>query len=233
MLQIVILAGGLATRMRPLTNDIPKSLIKVNGMPFLFHQLNLLYKRGFNNIHFCLGHLGEMVENEIKMSGLYDKINFSFSYDGTTQLGTGGAIKNAEKYLDQTFFVIYGDSYLDISYDTMLSFHIEKQNKNASTMAIFKNKNKLDQSNVYFDGINLRYCKFNPTPDMQYIDYGVGILNKSFFNKTFNFPFDLANLYEDLSKMDLLNGFEVHNRFYEIGSPEGLIDISNYLKKQK
>ena len=94
MFPIIILAGGLATRLRPITEKIPKSLIEINGLPFVYHQLDLLEQKGFNKIHFCLGFLGELVEKAVRESEYFTRISISFSYDGGTLLGTGGTIRN-------------------------------------------------------------------------------------------------------------------------------------------
>lgn len=233
MYQIVILAGGLATRLRPLTNKLPKSLIQVNNIPFVFHQIELLRRNGFTRIHFCLGHLGEMVEGVLRKSSNFDELDITFSFDGNTQLGTAGALKNASKSLEETFFVIYGDSYLDISYFDMYQFHKSINKNNHATLAIYKNDNKLDKSNVFFDGTSMSYNKFNPLPSMKYIDYGVSILRKNqIVDNVLDYPFDLANIYQLLSEKNLVIPYLVKNRFYEIGSFQGIEEISKHLNKK-
>jgi NDP-sugar pyrophosphorylase family protein len=117
MLPIVVLAGGLATRLRPVTETIPKSLLEINGEPFVFHQLQLFIEKKVTHVHFCLGFLGEQVESVVRQSGFFKQMHITFSYDGNKLLGTGGAIVNAFHQLPETFFVTYGDSYLDIDYE--------------------------------------------------------------------------------------------------------------------
>jgi NDP-sugar pyrophosphorylase family protein len=232
MFPIVILAGGLATRLRPITEKIPKSLIEINGLPFVYHQLELLEKKGFKNIHFCLGFLGEQVEKAVKQSEYFKRLSISFTYDGNTLLGTGGTIRKIINQLPEYFFVTYGDSYLDINfYDIQQSFEPKKQNYN-SLMTVYKNKDLFDTSNVIFEnGLIELYSKLRKDSRMAHIDYGIGILsNKSMDIYDKNIIFDLAELFENLSLKKELYGYEVFQRFYEIGSLQGIEDLSNYLK---
>jgi hypothetical protein len=232
MFSIVILAGGLATRLRPITEKIPKSLIEINGEPFVYHQLELLEKKGFKNIHFCLGFLGEQVEKVVKESEYFKRLSISFSYDGNTLLGTGGTIRKIINQLPEYFFVTYGDSYLDIDFnDIQEIFESKKQNYN-SLMTVYKNKDLFDTSNVIFEnGLIELYSKLRKNSRMAHIDYGIGILsNKSMDIYDNNIIFDLGELYENLSLKRELYGYEVFLRFYEIGSLQGIEDLSNYLK---
>jgi NDP-sugar pyrophosphorylase family protein len=151
MFPIVILAGGLATRLRPITEKIPKSLIEINGEPFVYHQLDLLEQKGFNKIHFCLGFLGEQVEKTVRESEYFKRLCITFSYDGETLLGTGGTIRKIINLLPDYFFVTYGDSYLDIDfYNIQKLFESKKQNF-TSLMTVYKNTDLFDTSNVIFE----------------------------------------------------------------------------------
>ena len=232
MFPIIILSGGLATRLRPITEKIPKSLIDINGQPFIFHQLNLLQKRGFKRVHYCLGFLGEMIEEVITKSDFINKIEITFSYDGEKLLGTGGTVKKIINTLPENFFITYGDSYLDIDYFTMQKEFI-KLNVNSfknGIMAIYKNDNNFDQSNVIFNKNRFLYSKNIISSEMNYIDYGVSILNKSHFLENENQEiFDLSLIYEKLVIDCRLNPYEVYNRFYEIGSLKGIDEIKNFL----
>ena len=231
MFPIVILAGGLATRLRPITEKIPKSLIEINGKPFVYHQLELLEKKGFKKIHFCLGYLGEKVENAVRESEYFKRLSITFSYDGETLLGTGGTIRKIIKNLPEYFFVTYGDSYLDINfYEIQKLFEIKKQNY-CSLMTVYKNCDLFDTSNVIFEnGLIELYSKSKKNSKMAHIDYGLGILsNKSMGIYSKNIIFDLGELYENLSLKKKLYGYEVFQRFYEIGSLKGIEDLTNYL----
>jgi MurNAc alpha-1-phosphate uridylyltransferase len=232
MFPIVILAGGLATRLRPITEKIPKSLIQINEEPFVYHQLELLERKGFNKIHFCLGFLGEQVEVMIKKSKYFKRLNISFSYDGEILLGTGGTIRKIIKQLPKYFFITYGDSFLDIDYYNIQKLFESKISNFTSLMTVYQNSNLYDTSNVIFEnGVLELYSKSKKDSRMSHIDYGVGILSNSCMdNYEILTKFDLAELYENLSIKKELYGYEVFQRFYEIGSFQGIEDLSNYLK---
>lgn len=225
---VVILAGGLATRLRPLTETIPKSLIDVNGEPFIAHQLRLLRKNNIERVVLCLGYLGEQVMNFVGNGQQFD-LNVSYSFDGLTLLGTAGAIKQALYLLDDAFFVLYGDSYLPCDY-----LAAQKKFTNSdklALMSVFKNNGQWDTSNVEFKNNQiLVYDKKNKTERMKYIDYGLGIFNKKAFEWIpKNQDYDLAVLYQDLLKKHQLTGFEVEQRFYEVGSFIGIEELGCYL----
>ena len=231
---VVILAGGLATRLRPITKNTPKSLILINNVPFVLHQLKLLFSNGIRNIHFCLGYLGEEIENIVKKSSFSKEMRITYSYDGKKLLGTGGAINNSLDFIiSDEFLIIYGDSYLDVNYKSVLSFFLKKSNHLNGLMTVYKNENKFDKSNIVFKkNVITHYSKIDRFNEMNYIDFGLGILRKSHFDL---FPnnqnFDLSDLYQNLVKEKELLGFEVFNRFYEIGSINGINDLSKYLNK--
>jgi len=229
MLQLVVLAGGLATRLRPISEKIPKSLIEINGEPFIFHQLRLLKSKGFERVVICAGYLGNMIEDILGNGEKFD-LNVVYSYDGEVLLGTGGAIRNAFPLLDEKFMITYGDAYLDFDYDGLNSFI--KQNRYSAVMTIFKNEDLFDTSNVLYKNGKILYSKMNRSADMNYIDYGFSAVTKSIFNsyKIFD-KFDLSDVFEKLSVDGQLGAFEVTNRFYEIGSFQGITDIEFYLKK--
>jgi len=229
MLQVVILAGGLATRLYPITEKIPKSLVEVAGFPFIHHQLNYLKKQGIEEVVICLGYLGELVEEFISKQSY--GLNISFSYDGVKQLGTGGALKNALNRLSDQFFIIYGDSFLPIDY--LKVYRASVDNKGCAIMVIFKNNNKFDVSNVkkVTDDI-IFYDKKSPGPDMKYIDYGLSIASKKMIEDfKGGSSYDLSDLMHKISIENKLIGFEVTERFYEIGSHNGLAETRAYFLK--
>lgn len=228
---MVILAGGLATRLYPDTRTIPKALLEIAGKPFIHHQLSLLKRKGITKILICAGYLGEQISGYLKDgSGLGLKINYSF--DGETLLGTGGALRKAAPLLGDIFWVTYGDTYLDTDYNTILdTFH--SYNK-PGLMVVFKNKNRWDKSNIlYSEGQILQYEKKNPSPDMKHIDYGLAVLRKEALEEiSVGETFDLSLLYERLINRGEMLGYEVFQRFYEIGSREGLQETREYLKRR-
>ena len=229
MLPVAILAGGLATRLRPLTETIPKSLVEINGEPFLWHQLRLLRAKGVDHVVLCVSHLGEMVRDSVG-DGRDFGIRIEYSFDGPVLLGTAGALKMALPLLGEYFFVLYGDSYLPIDYHAVeTSFRASGK---AGLMTVYRNEGKWDASNVEFtDGHILAYNKKQRTPEMQFIDYGLGILRASVLDRVpTDVPFDLATLYQELVAAEELAGFEAPHRFYEIGSFDGITELSAYLK---
>jgi len=228
-LPVVILAGGLATRLRPLTDKIPKSLVEVAGRPFLEHQITLLRKNGISEIFLCVGYLGEMIE-ELFGNGEQFGIQIIYSYDGDKLLGTGGAIKKLLARLPEDFFVLYGDSYLPIDYRAVAT-HFQASKKPA-LMTVFRNDDAWDRSNVWFEDGNIRrYSKAEHLPQMRYIDYGLTACRRSIFESCpADEPFDLAIVFEELSQRGELAGYEVHQRFYEVGSHEGLEELDELLR---
>jgi N-acetyl-alpha-D-muramate 1-phosphate uridylyltransferase len=232
LLPIAILAGGLATRLRPITEKIPKSLIEINGEPFIAHQLRLLRASGIQRVVVCVGHLGEMIEAAVGNGAKFD-MDVDYSFDGHALLGTAGAIHKALPKLGADFFVIYGDSYLPCDYEAVArKFEISNM---SGLMTVFRNEDKWDTSNVEFKhGKILAYSKKDRTPRMHYIDYGLGVFRAAAFAQTpAGMASDLAGLYANLLQRGQLAGFEVDERFYEIGSAAGLKETAEFLAAQK
>ena len=227
---VLILCGGLATRLQPITKTIPKSLVSVNNKPMLQYQLDILHEQGIRHVVLCVGYLGEMIKDTF--GDKYKDILIEYSFDGTKQLGTGGAIKKAYSKLSNTFFVLYGDSYLPVEYKPILEY-FNTINKDG-LMTLFKNDNLYDTSNVIFkDNQIICYDKKNKTVDMNYIDYGLSIFNLSVFKKyPADCSFDLSQVMTNLVNDKQLAGYEVFNRFYEMGSINGLKELEEYLKNQ-
>ena len=227
---VLILCGGLATRLQPITKTIPKSLVMVNNKPMLQYQLDMLQKQGIRHVVLCVGYLGEMIRDTF--GDKYRDILLEYSFDGPKLIGTGGAIKKAYSKLSDTFFVLYGDSYLPVEYKPILEY-FHTTNKEG-LMTLFKNDNLYDTSNVVFkDNQIICYDKKNKTTDMNYIDYGLSIFNVSVF-KTYpaDCSFDLSQVMVNLVTNKQLAGYEVFNRFYEMGSINGLNELELYLKNQ-
>jgi NDP-sugar pyrophosphorylase family protein len=228
MLPVAILAGGLATRLRPITKKIPKALIEVAGRPFIAWQLEYLRKQGATGVVICVGFLGEQISACVGDGREYG-LQVSYSFDGPRLLGTGGALRQALGLLGSAFFVLYGDSYLPIDFHAV-ELDFVRQAKPAM-MTVLKNEGRWDKSNVlYRDGRLIEYNKQAPRPDMAYDDYGLGVLSASVFaNRGDGESFDLADVYRLLSLAGALGGFEVFQRFYEIGSHEGLKETAAFL----
>ena len=225
---VAILAGGTATRLRPLTETVPKSLIEVNGEPFIAHQLRLLCRNGFEHVVVCAGHLGEMTRAFVK-DGAEFGLRVDFSFDGPSLLGTAGALKKALPLLGAAFFVLYGDSYLLCDYRAVQEAFAKRSSE--GLMTVFRNEDRWDRSNVEFsDGRIVAYDKVRRTSRMRHLDYGLGILRPSALDAVpVDLPRDLAEVYRSLLEREELIGFEVTQRFYEIGSFEGLEETRAFL----
>ena len=226
---IAILAGGLATRLRPITEKIPKSLVPVAGKPFLVHQLELLRSRGIRHAVLCIGYLGEMIQRDFGDGAAYG-VKLDYSFDGPKLLGTGGAIKRALPMLGQEFFVLYGDSYLPIEYRPIAEFF--RRSGKLGLMTVYRNEGRYDTSNVVFaDGEIKVYDKKIRLPEMRHIDYGLSLFKASVFDSySAEKPFDLAEVMGKLVREKQLAGYEVRERFYEMGSPAGLNELEILLK---
>ena len=230
MLPVAILAGGLATRLRPLTETVPKSMIEICGHPFAHWQTKQLAKAGVSEIVYCVGYKSELIEGFLGDGSKYG-LRIRYSHDGLKQLGTGGAIFKALPYLGNKFMVLYGDSYLPIDYS-----EIEKgydDCKKPALMTVYANSGRFDASNVDFSGgILNRYQKGMNTREMTHIDYGLSCFDKSVFSEyALDLPLDLAQICTNLASNNQLAGYEVFERFYEIGSPQGILDFKAYIER--
>lgn len=221
---VAILAGGLATRLRPVTETLPKSLIPIKNEPFIYHQLRLLAAHDFKEVVLCTGFLGHLIEEAVG-DGAQFGLKVRYSADGEILRGTGGAIQRALPLLGDAFFVLYGDSYLKCDY-AAIQAQFEISNTLA-LMTVYRNEGLWDNSNVvYQDGRILQYDKVNRTKEMLHIDYGLGILTQAAFQYAGSeTSHDLAHLYQSLQVKQQLAGFEVTERFYEVGSFSGITDL--------
>jgi NDP-sugar pyrophosphorylase family protein len=215
-----------------MTETVPKSLLEVNGEPFVMHQLRLLQANGIRRVVLCVGHLGALIQRAIGKGGALG-LQVDYSFDGPALLGTAGAIKNALPKLGESFLVMYGDSYLPCDY-AAIARGFESANVSAM-MTVFRNEGKWDTSNVEFEaGKILAYSKTDRNPRMRYIDYGLGVFRAEAFNNLrVGQACDLTELYMDLLQRKQLAAYEVIQRFYEIGSPEGLRETSEFLAAQR
>ena len=231
-LPVALLAGGLATRLRPITAKIPKLLVEVAGEPFFSHQLKLLKAAGLTRIVLCVGYLGEQIVDLYKDGSAYG-VDIKYSFDGTKLLGTAGALIQAMPLLGDSFYVLYGDSYLPIDYRKIGDHFLASGKK--GLMTVFENKGLYDSSNVWFQNGEIKvYDKKVKLPEMKHIDYGLGLFKASAFegySKTE--VVDLAEVQKSLVSQKELCGYEMKDRFYEIGSPEGLAELNTLLMRKE
>ncbi len=225
---VIILAGGLATRLRPITENIPKALVELAGKPFIAHQLCLLRYHGIKHIVISAWYRGEMIRDYLG-DGRRFGMQVDYAFDGEKPLGTGGAIRQALGLLNGPFFVLYGDSYLPCNYVEIQAYfdHYSKP----GLMTVYHNHGKWDASNVEMAGGQiLAYDKKNRTPRMEFIDYGLGLFRpEAFANVVEGQPVDLAVIYQRLLSENDLLAYEVKQRFYEIGTFEGLRELDKLL----
>jgi NDP-sugar pyrophosphorylase family protein len=231
VLPVAILSGGFARRLYPVTQNIPKSLVEIHGRPFLAWQLSLLRKYGVTRIVLCLGHYSEMIKEFIANENL--GLEVLFSEDGATPLGTGGAIQKATPLLGEQFMVLNGDSYLEVNYSDVCSAFIKSEKH--GLMTIYKNLNSHENSNIEFrDGAIKNYNKKVSSKRMEYIDFGLSVFSSSAFeSQQPATEYDLSVIYEKLLASEQLASFEAEQRFFEIGSHQGLIETTNYIGRLK
>ncbi len=230
-MQFVILAGGLATRLGELSKETPKSLMSVEGRPFLEYQIELIKKYGFKDIVLCIGHLGEKIIEHFG-DGARFGVSIRYSCEAGSLLGTGGAIRNAEVFLQDQFFVLYGDSYLPIDYAQV--FRKFSDANKLCLMTVYRNFDKFDRSNVVVkEDMVTCYDKIERRPAMDYIDYGLSVMSKrilKFAPTEKKFPLEL--LYQKTVACQQMLAYKVGERFYEIGSAGGLTEFRDYIRQR-
>jgi NDP-sugar pyrophosphorylase family protein len=223
---VCILAGGLGTRLGERVRDTPKPLIEVAGEPFLVHQLRLLARCGAREIVLCVGYLGELIEARIGKRRCGLRIRYSFDEPGLD--GTLGALRRALPLLGERFLVLYGDTYLRVDYAAVARAWLASGLP--AVMTVLRNDGRWDASNAILrDGLVARYDKRDPTPEMRWIDYGLGGLRADALDRVAPSERDLAELYARLAERGELLGFEARERFYEIGTPQALAETDGFL----
>ena len=220
-MQMLILAGGLGTRLRPLTEQLPKCMVQADGKPFLEHQLRLLAARGVRDIVLCLGYLGERVL-EYFGDGHQFGVNLTYVWERGQLLGTAGAIRNAEAVLAPEFFVAYGDSYLLLEYRTIMKRF--RESDVLAMMVVYRNEGRLGPSDVVMrDGYVTAYDKGTRLPGMVYVNQGLSVLRRRSLRLIPpGIPFSQEGFYQMLIRRRQLLAYETKQRFYEIGSLQGL-----------
>lgn len=237
MLQCAILAGGLGTRMLPLTETLPKAMLPVAGRPFVEWQLELLVRQDVRRITICAGHLARSLRDHVGDGSRWGAA-VTWIDEGETRLGTAGALRLALERgaLDPAFFVLYGDSYLEVSMEA-----VQEQWRASdlpALMTVLRNSGRWEASNaIYREGRVIRYDKSRPAGlrmDMEWIDYGLSVLDADLIAGRVpqGAVADLAEVLRDLSLEGLLAGYEVGERFYEVGSAEGLADLEAHLGRR-
>jgi len=231
-MQVVILAGGMGTRIQSVAGNLPKAMIPVAGRPFILHQLDLLKRSGIDQVLLLVGYRGDMISD---LLGDGSQLGFSIEYvheKPDALLGTGGALVNAVDKLMPEFLLMYGDSYLPVDYRAMIEWYHNQQRP--SVMSVYRNHGQWDASNVRIDGdYVVYYDKKAPPGSADFIDYGLSIFQRNIIASYRNhpMPLDLAVIQSDLVRAGQLAAYEVHDRFYEIGKPSGLAELDALLKE--
>ena len=230
-MQVVILAGGAGTRMSDEAPGVPKALIPVNGRPFIEHQFHLLASQGMTDVLLCVGHLGEMIVDHVG-DGSHWGVSVLYSReDPANLLGTGGALLNALDLLDDEFFTLYGDSYLTTDYAAAVEMFFG--DSDSAMMCVFRNEGKWDTSNVRVEnGRVVLYSKTANLDEVDYIDYGLTAFRRDQVEAYAggDLPLDLATIQSDLVSQGKMRAYEVRERFYEIGKPDGLRELEEHLQ---
>lgn len=230
----VILAGGLAARLAPLSDSMPKTLLPIKGRPFADHQLGWLAAGGVTDVVYAIGHLGDQVR-AFAGDGSRWGLRIAYVDEGDRLRGTAGALRLAYDHgaLESAFLVLYGDSYL--SCDVRAVWREFEALRPAGLMTVFRNEGRFGASNAQLrDGAVVRYDKGVSDPEaegMRHIDYGLSILDREAVIPGIppEESVDLAHVYARLSSEGRLAAFEVHERFYEIGSRDGLAELEGHL----
>jgi NDP-sugar pyrophosphorylase family protein len=236
-MQSLILAGGLGTRLHPITHEIPKALVPIRGKPFAAYQLAWLARQGVRDVVYCIGHKGGQIVDFIGDGGAWG-LRVRYVDEGQNLRGTAGALRLALETtpLDDTFFVLYGDSFLPIAYPPVFAQHA-KSGKPA-LMTVLRNENRWDRSNVvYAPPLVTLYdkrCDDATRAKMTHIDYGLLVISRALVANEIpdGAVVDLADVLGQLSRKGELAGYEVVERFYEVGSLAGIADFSDYVDQE-
>jgi len=234
-MQCVILAGGMGTRMSAMFPNIHKCLIPINDIPFIDYQLKYLSNSGITSIVLSVGHLADQVKNYVQDGSKWN-LHIEYIEDGDVLLGTGGALRKAydASVLEEAFLITYGDSFLPIHFEWIFEYF--KQKSLSALMTVYHNENKLDSSNAIYENDLVFYDKqknSKPKSEFNYIDYGLSILDRNIVKDyiPINQKYDLSTLFHQLSVENKLSGYKIDERFFEIGSPEGLQDFTDWINK--
>jgi len=233
-MQSVILAGGLGTRLYPITHQIPKALVPIRGKPFAAYQLAWLARQGVEDVVYCIGHKGEQIVDVVGDGSAWG-LRVRYVSEGDDLKGTGGALRLALEttHLDGAFFVLYGDSFLPIAYAPVLARYADAAKP--ALMTVLRNENRWDRSNVVYTpplvSLYDKKCDEATRRKMTHIDYGLQVLSRTLVAERIpgSTVVDLADVLHRLSREGELAAYEVTERFYEVGSMAGIEDFSRYV----
>lgn len=231
-MQAAILVGGLGTRLRPLTETVPKPMVTVAGKPFLEHEIELLRRSGIVRFVLCTGHLGDQVERHFRDGSRWG-VEVKYSRDGPSLLGPAGALRKARPLLEERFFVTYGDAYLKMDYGALMRSLIACGR--LGVMAVYKNHGRYGKSDVDVrDGMVVRYDKGERATGMEWVNFGVSALRRAALDLI---PEGRAcgeeEFYGALIRKGELAAYPVERRFYEIGTPASLAEAERFVERER
>lgn len=229
---IIVLSGGLGSRLGSLTIDLPKALVKVNGRPFIDWQLNLLKEAGYKDVLLCLGHKSQQIMDYVG-NGKKFSLKVNYSHDGETPLGTGGAVIKGIRKIGWDCAVIYGDSFLPIDFG--LVEHAFQNTSMSALMTVIRKELVLEEGNLNYDnGVVTSYSKSSNSLNYGHVDFGLSYFK---FDAIHNFqlgtPWDLSKLFQSLTKTGKLQGYEVETPYFEVGSTKGITRLESYLQRKE
>ena len=245
MIQVVILAGGAGTRLKPFTNLIPKPMIPINDSPFILYLIEWLKRYNISKYVFCVGYLWDQFK---EFFGNGKKIGVDIEYSIEKEfLGTAGAIKLAQNLLADDFMVINGDTYLPIDYNDVYNKY--KESNKLGLMVVYDNSDNVAENNILLDenGLVSAYLKKEQlkkgdeldkieaqkeNKHFQYVDAGVYVFSKKILeNVKEGLFFSLEkDIYPKLIEERQLQGYVTSQRYYDMGTPERLDLIRKVLK---
>ncbi len=226
MMQIFILNGGAGSRVKNISKKKPKCLIKFNKKPFLYYQLRLLKKSGFDDIVLCLGYKAiEIVKYLNKNKKLSKNVRYTKERN---KLDTGGALVNSKKLMNEIFFVTFGDSYLNINYKKILRF-FKKKNYSSLITVIKKQKVPYHKANIFISKNKIISNKSGKNSN--FIDYGLMIFKKQVFSNYSLKKIPLRKVIKELIDNKDICFVKINKKFNEIGSEYGIENFKNYINK--
>lgn len=228
-MQALILAGGMGTRLRPVTYHIPKPMVPIHGKPFLWHQLMLLRENGFKDILLLVGYLGHVIEEYFR-DGCDIGMKIRYSYEDAP-LGTAGAIKNADKVITGDFLLLNGDTFLPIDYVAMSAFFLRCGK--IGLIAVSSDSSQINTYNMKIteSAVVASYDKKNAV-GMNCKDAGAGFYKRSVLEliDKYNASSFEEDIYPRLISESGLAAYKTDTKIYDIGTQQGLKAISERLK---
>ena len=229
-MKAVIIAGGLGTRLRPLTNNTPKPMLPIGEKPILEHLVNWTKKGGIKSVILCVSYLKESIEDYFGDGEKFGvKIEYAIS---KKQLATAGQLKTAEKFIDDDFVCMYGDSIFNFSLRSMIKQHSIK--KSFVTMSLNEHKTTLPYG-VIETSKKGKVVNWNEKPEIKAnVNMGCYIMNPQVFNLIpKNKPYGMDDVIKKAMKKKVVNSFITKKGFTDIGNTESYKQACEEYEKNK